>query len=205
MATTDFTTGTTIASTWLNDVDDFVYSTGATKAGTQTLTNKTVDLTDNTVTGTMAEFDTACSDGNFAYLTSGTFTPTVTFSTPGDLAVTYVTRTGTYTRVGDMVYLNISIVTSAFTHTTASGNLWITGFNFTGAGASSSHYRMALDVQGGIAWPAGSTMIMAYATGGLDYIKLEGTGSASAGGDFTVTQFPTTSSVNIEINGWMKV
>jgi hypothetical protein len=34
---------------------------------TATLTNKTIDLTDNTVTGTKAEFDTACSDGDFAY------------------------------------------------------------------------------------------------------------------------------------------
>ena len=35
---------------------------------TQTLTNKTFDLTDNTLTGTKAEFDTACSDGNFLYV-----------------------------------------------------------------------------------------------------------------------------------------
>lgn len=34
---------------------------------TQTLTNKTVNLTSNTLTGTKAQFDTACSDGNFVY------------------------------------------------------------------------------------------------------------------------------------------
>lgn len=33
-----------------------------------TLTNKTIDLADNTITGTAAEFDTACSDDDFAFL-----------------------------------------------------------------------------------------------------------------------------------------
>lgn len=34
----------------------------------QTLTNKTVNLTSNTLTGTLAQFNTACSDANFASL-----------------------------------------------------------------------------------------------------------------------------------------
>ena len=34
---------------------------------TQTLTNKTVNLTNNTLSGTKAQFDTACSNGNFVY------------------------------------------------------------------------------------------------------------------------------------------
>lgn len=34
---------------------------------TATLSGKSIDLTDNTLTGTMAEFDTAVSDGNIAY------------------------------------------------------------------------------------------------------------------------------------------
>jgi hypothetical protein len=37
-------------------------------AGTQTLTNKTLDLTDNTVNGTTAQFNAALSDGDFATL-----------------------------------------------------------------------------------------------------------------------------------------
>lgn len=40
-------------------------------AHTATLTNKTVDLTSNTVTGTTAQFNTALSDANF-YVTAGT-------------------------------------------------------------------------------------------------------------------------------------
>lgn len=41
-----------------------------TVGGTQTVTNKTFDLTDNTLNGTTAEFNTALSDDNFATLTN---------------------------------------------------------------------------------------------------------------------------------------
>lgn len=37
------------------------------RATTDTLSNKTIALGSNTLTGTKAEFDTACSDGNFLY------------------------------------------------------------------------------------------------------------------------------------------
>lgn len=36
-------------------------------SNTQTVTNKTIALWSNTVSGTKAEFDTACTDGNFVY------------------------------------------------------------------------------------------------------------------------------------------
>ena len=71
-------------------------STLVSEVATQTLTNKTIDLTDNTVTGTTAEFNTALSDGDFATL-AGTETltnksltsPTITGS--GSIAATDVT------------------------------------------------------------------------------------------------------------------
>jgi hypothetical protein len=40
----------------------------ATRAGTETLTGKSINLADNTLTGTTAQFNTAISDGNFATL-----------------------------------------------------------------------------------------------------------------------------------------
>jgi hypothetical protein len=53
----------------------------------------------------------------------GTWTPTITFATPGDLSVTYATQNGRYTKIGDVVIANIDIQTATFTHTTASGAL----------------------------------------------------------------------------------
>lgn len=50
-------------------------ATTAERSATTTLTNKTISLTTNTVTGTKAEFNTACSDADFASL-AGTETLT---------------------------------------------------------------------------------------------------------------------------------
>lgn len=47
----------------------------ATLAGSETLTNKTVSLASNTLTGTLAQFNTACSDADFTSL-AGTETLT---------------------------------------------------------------------------------------------------------------------------------
>ena len=43
-------------------------STVATLTGTQTLTNKTINLANNTVTGTLAQFNSALSDGSFIFI-----------------------------------------------------------------------------------------------------------------------------------------
>lgn len=57
-------TGTTAEFNGALSDNDF-----ATLAGTETLTNKTINLTSNTFTGTTAQFNTALSDNNFATLT----------------------------------------------------------------------------------------------------------------------------------------
>ena len=62
-----------------------------------------------------------------------TFSPTLTFATPGDLAVTYSVRTGSYTKIGKRILYDFAISTSAFTHTTAAGILQITGLPTAGA------------------------------------------------------------------------
>ena len=68
----------------------------------------------------------------------GTWTPVLTFATPGDLSVAYAIRVGTYTKIGRLVRINVYIVTSTFTHTTASGNVQVTGLPFTSANIASS-------------------------------------------------------------------
>lgn len=73
------------------------------------------------------------NEGNTAWnpvgeaISTGSFTPTISFVTPGDLAVTYSTQRGRYSRIGDQVTAYFEIVTSAFTHTTAAGNAVIGG------------------------------------------------------------------------------
>ena len=64
----------------------------------------------------------------------GSFTPVITFSTPGDLNVVYSQQSGTYTKVGRQVNFWINLITTTFTHTTASGGLLISGLPFAVSG-----------------------------------------------------------------------
>lgn len=61
----------------------------------------------------------------------GTWTPTFTFATPGNLSTTYSARTGTYTKIGNTVTAICAINLSVYAQTTASGALQITGLPFT--------------------------------------------------------------------------
>ena len=67
----DFTTAAGDCLLFVSEGSDAVRCVGYMKRGAETFLAKTINLTNNTLTGTKAEFDTACSDGNFRY-TSGT-------------------------------------------------------------------------------------------------------------------------------------
>ena len=60
----------TAANSWALDTNTYT-----TLTGTETLTNKTINLTSNTITGTLAQFNTALSDANFVSI-AGTETLT---------------------------------------------------------------------------------------------------------------------------------
>lgn len=66
----------------------------------------------------------------------GTWTPALTFATPGNLNVAYTTQLGRYKKIGNMVVCSFSLQTSTFTYTSASGTLQITGLPFTHANNS---------------------------------------------------------------------
>jgi len=65
----------------------------------------------------------------------GTWTPTLTTATPGDLSVAYAQRIGSYIQIGKLVIVWLNVATSTFTWTTASGILQITGLPFTSSSA----------------------------------------------------------------------
>lgn len=62
--------------------------------------------------------------------TRGQWTPVLTFATPGNLVVVYQEQAGFWQKTGSLVEVSFHILTSTFTHTTAAGNLEITGVPF---------------------------------------------------------------------------
>lgn len=76
------------------------------------------------------------------------WTPVLTFATAGDLSVSYSVQAGRAIKVGKQVSLMGSITTSAFTHTTASGALTITGQPFTADTIAGMEWIAAFSFQG---------------------------------------------------------
>jgi hypothetical protein len=91
----NYTDGKLYYKTASNTVKSFTEdSSVVTLTGTQTLTNKTIDLTSNTLTGTLAQFNTALSDDDFAALTA---TQTLSNKTLTTLNVSSATESTTTT------------------------------------------------------------------------------------------------------------
>jgi hypothetical protein len=130
----------------LGNVDN---TSDATKnAAVATLTNKTLTAailsgTTNVSGGQLAfpAAQSASADANtLDDYEEGTWTPVLTYTTLGDLAVTYSIQIGTYTKIGRQVIASGQVTTSSFTHTTASGIVGLTGLPFTSANVSNTNY-----------------------------------------------------------------
>lgn len=78
----------------------------------------------------------------------GTWTPVLTFATPGDVSVAYTAQVGRYTKIGNRVIVQYNVNTSSFTFTTASGALQLTGLPFTHITASGSGDRASVGWSG---------------------------------------------------------
>lgn len=117
----------------------------------------------------------------------GTWTPSVTFTTPGDLAVVYAARSAAYTKIGRQVFLNFLIATSSFTHTTASGSLLITGLPF--ASGVPNQIAGCLDWQG--ITKVGYTQIAPVIVGAASTITMIASGSGLGRATVTTVDSPS--------------
>jgi hypothetical protein len=121
----------------------------------------------------------------------GNWTPVLTFATPGDLSVTYSAQLGSYTKIGRLVHLTCDLATSAFTHTTASGSLNITGSPYTSMASPAVTPRGDLAWQGitkanythaHFAMASNSSTILVQMSGSGQTIASVGTGDMPTGG-----------------------
>ena len=120
-----------------------------------------------------------------------TWTPAITFATAGDLSVAYTTQTGHYTEQGESFTLTFDIVTSSFTHTTASGNLRITGMP---ADKLPINIGIGAVEYGGIT-RATHPQVTVRTDAGADYLRLAGSGSGVAVTAVSASHMPTGGSV----------
>lgn len=119
----------------------------------------------------------------------GTWTPTLTFATPGDLSIVYSSRLGTYTKIGRLISLVCEIITSTFTHTTASGAFETTGAPFAAQGTTGVFYAGAMLWQG--VTKAGYTQLNAQFNNGGSIIYCTASGSGVGQSTVTATDTPT--------------
>lgn len=105
-----------------------------------------------------------------------TWTPVLTFATPGNLSVGYAQQTGWVLKIGTLRIAQFSIVTNSFSHTTAAGNLNVTGLSE----ASASGYVLV----GTCAWAgitkAGYTHVAPVLVASSSTIRFDAFGSGQA-------------------------
>lgn len=118
----------------------------------------------------------------------GTFTPTVTFGTPGTLAVTYSSQSGSYVKIGAHISVTIYLVTASFVPGTASGNFLINGIPFATVAGPGVHAGAL--IHQGATLDAGYTQTsIASAVAGSASLLTYQSGSNKVPGVLTATQW----------------
>lgn len=161
---------------------------------TPTLTTATLAGTTTVSGGQLAFPATQSASSNANTLDDyeeGTWQPTLTFTTVGDLNVVYSTRTGTYQKIGKKVTIWFTIVTSTFTHTTANLGLKITGIPVDSA-ASISVGSLAFS---GITKASYTQYVVD--SGNADHLIVRASGSGQAGGFVSAADMPTGGTVSL--------
>lgn len=109
---------------------------------------------------------------------AGSWTPALTFASPGTPTIAYSTQIGAYVRIADLVFARFNIVTSTFTHS-ASGNLRVTGLPFTVKNVSGDYQAGPLSHFGGISM-AGYTQFGPVAVPNTVYCEIWASGSGQS-------------------------
>ena len=198
---TTATTGAFTTVTSSNTTDSSSITTGAvTTAGGLGVTKK-IYIGDNMVVATAARGVNFTANTAAAGMTSqllnwyeqGTWTPTFTCATPGNLVFTYDGRSGTYTRIGRQVTVTCGITSlSPISHTTASGGVVITGLPFVAGVTSFSPLALWRGFTS-----AGYMTLSGQLVGTLGNIYLNKAGSGVANAAVAITDFPTGGNVDL--------
>ena len=119
-----------------------------------------------------------------------TWVPVLTCTTPGNLTIVYSAQAGSYGRFGHVGFIYWEIITSTFTHTTASGSVSITGVPIGILGAAFGNMRFQ-----GIT-KASYTQFAPDASGTEFFIRCSGSAQTTA--ILQITDMPTAGTVILE-------
>lgn len=125
----------------------------------------------------------------------GTWTPAISFATPGNLVVAYASRPADYTKNGQDVRAAHAITTSTFTHTTAAGSLFVSGLPFAPATITSAAWVGPLLYQG--ITKASYTTFCCKLNSGDASIYFGASGSGQANTALTPADTPTGGTINL--------
>jgi hypothetical protein len=114
------------------------------------------------------------------YITTTSWPPVFTFSTPGDLSVVYTTQTGRYARIGNIVIATFNL-TFTPTYTTASSTALITGLTLAPAISTVGYCYTSAP-----SYPAGTTSPLILIAGGATNIQIAASGSGATAANLTV-------------------
>lgn len=141
--------------------------------------------------------DSSTRHANLLDTKFGEYVPGLTFATPGDLSVAYTAQKAYWTQVGQAVTLSITIITSSFTHTTASGNLTIDLGPFTTA--NKTDYITTGSLYFGGITKAGFSQFTPRIIANTTDIEIVASNSASAFSNVVAADMPTGGSVVLNL------
>ena len=200
-ATSGVTVSLADAATMTNG---YVVTVANQSAFSQTIGRSTATDTINTITAnvtirslesitfavnTLANGYIRVGNDQAALNSSGSWTPVITFTTPGNQSIAYSVQIGNYIKEGNKVTLQCSITTSTFTHSTASGSLALTGLPFTPKTQTSISFPAAVEWSG--ITKSGYTSVIARAVSGSTTVQFIGSGSGQPAAALDTTWLPT--------------
>jgi hypothetical protein len=131
--------------------------------------------------------NSSAGSGVVALETDGTWTPTITFATAGDLSVSYANQNGYYSRVGNTVTANFTLVFTP-TFTTASGLFEIASFPVTSRSGTQNNAQGSL-LTATMIFPTGTSSICLSMASASTVCSIYGSGSTVSGGFVSASSF----------------
>ena len=130
-----------------------------------------------------------------------TFTPAVTFATPGDVSVIYGNPVGYGYQLGNLRFVVIALSFTP-TYTTASGEFRITGLPTAAATGTDRNAALTIgNISTNFTWPASSTQLAGQVPSGADYVRLLGLGNGVNATALTTVHVPSGTGKQIMLSG----